>query len=1205
MSSNNSSAVPLSVPSTAAGSLKTTSQQQKPSKAAIPPLPENVAAAAAAAANKNNKMNSSNNTIPLPPPIPISAISSSKAAAGPSLPGVKLSSTAYYDNLKTCLLATTSTTRHEAFGILTDFVNTHPLVVAITQQQQNDAKHNQSNEKSKPSISAAEYSSFLNAMLPVFQNLLLSPASDTSLALVAMGTKKGGGTGASKKKKKKKATTAAAAAEKDGKGKKKKGGAETKGGKSSNTASGDVKKTDATSSSAPAPAVPPPPLDGKDAPASSTATTTTATAAAKEKTKTKKSTNSTTTKKSGATSNKTPATAPPAVPSYFIPPSSSSSSIEHQIRHLILTTIIKFPSSNTSTPATTTTTSNNVAKTSTAAKGTTTTALTMRSNHIHSILTMAIHTLLEDYEPNALLAIQLLRKWHLHLGNIATSTTTSGGNTKENSKLMKECQIFFDFIVGTSKDMGKKGANGGEAWLNHLFGGSSGTVVDSSTLKSKHSLQVLAEVPSIVKLIFQFHSKLYKTNAVSVIPALIEGLKLTAPAFNVANAAPGSSSAKSLPTPPSATDANIPPSLLSPTRTTLVPDPTQSATDDSQSVTSSSTSPSLFSMSSSSNPQLSPQQLQKRAYHKRLNHFLTMQIRILSYLTCLLRKAFVTKPQPKVDRKYGGFHCSELNLNKPNTHDPLPWASAATVTTLLRPHEEVLASIILQLLRNCPREDVTTRKELLLSARLILSISEFRDGFFRHVDNMLDERILVGCTTSHIRGGSSSNVNPCAGTTLELQSVVRPLGYTVLAEFLTLVRAKLTPAQLSRVVRIFSRLLHDTRSDVPISLQIMTVRLLLSLCEPAYHSKDPNVQVGRDLLVRILMTVVQKFRTLKDKIPVIMENAKREIELKVKSLEMEGGYNDDVLFRVVVTDATFDGDYHGDPLFILRDVQSLLQPMILRMRNLFYYISTYSHHMEKELRKSNAAGEERYPLPTFVTNRENEEVSSATLKLTQGEREIIADFLMSGISCLKVFRMDVDPDEDPSRMELYDESKPSPKFREICDMFAVIFTGMDSHNFARVIEPNLPKILEEFDKDGALLGIFSSMLLDSRGLGKSHSYDLCAVLVPYILDNFVVLGEYEELQSEKGGTTGNDQKVATLPVRQLTIRANNLFKIFNLAFSSLMKHPKNEAVFLPHLQKITSECLKGATRGPYLVPNPYSNILRSLFRTISAGKFSE
>lgn len=1171
----------------------------------------------------------------------------------------------------------------------------------LSQQQQNDGTAVTA-ATATTTISAAEYSSFLNATLPIFQSLLISPASDTSIALQEMGgrTKGGGGSGAAaagasagskKKKKKKKAEKVDKNNEKvdsskgkDGKKKKQnnKGGViventkEKKVGDSGDD--GDSTGKEGEKKGEKVATLAPPPLNGK---ATTAAVSTNATANTTTTAGNTKKGNSTS-KKSGGTNSKKGTTAPPPpVPSYYIPPNASSSSIEHQIRHLILSILTRLPltltKSSRSNVATT--------KSSTAGAGatTTTTTIVIRPNHVHSILTMALHTLLEDYEPNALLAVQLLHKWHLHLGNISTNTTStttttssSSGTIKENAKLMKECQLFFEFVMGTFKDMGKKGFNGGEAWLNQLFGstmttttaGSSVSAADTGTgatttttttalLKSKQSLQVLAEIPSIIQVMFQFHPKLYKSNAVAVVPALMEGLKLTAPAFNSGGGGGSSlvgtktttATSKSVPTPtkPTVAAAKTATASLpsSPTSRAPVPDPTKSlSVEDSQSVTFSSTSPSLLSISSNNisqqQQQLSPHDLQKQMYHKRLLHFLNMQVKILAYLTCLLRKAFVTNKPPidSSDRSssLGGYHKSnettELHHrgryhSNNNNQDPLPWASATTVSTLLRPHEEMMASIIIQLLRNCPREDATIRKELLLSTRLILSITDFRAGFFRHIDNMLDERILVGCATALVRGGSSSAAaggggasGMIAGSTMELQRVIRPLGYTVLAEFLSLVRTKLTPAQLSRVIRIFSRLLHDTQTDVPISLQIMSVRLLLNLCEVVYLSKDPNVQVGRDLLVRILMAVVQKFRTLKDKIPKILEDAEREIEVRVRWAERvekvmlgeEEGGNDALFHDVeypcsVVEDATFDGNYHGDPLFILRDIQSLLHPMILRMRNLFYYISTYSHHIDKEMRKANVAGEDRYPLPSFVTNRENDEVSSATLKLTQGEREIVSDFLMSGICCLKVFRMDVNPNEDPSLMKLHDKSNPSPKFREVCDTFAVIFTGLESHNFARIVAPNLSRILEEVDEDSALIGIFSSILLDSRGVGKSHSYDLCAVLVPYILGNFDMLGEYEEVPCERGDAACDGAKgVAPSPPHlRLTKRANNLVKIFNLAFSSLMKHAKNEAAFLPHLQKITAECLKGSTRGPFLVPNPYSIILRSMFRTISAGKFEE
>ena len=65
-------------------------------------------------------------------------------------------------------------------------------------------------------------------------------------------------------------------------------------------------------------------------------------------------------------------------------------------------------------------------------------------------------------------------------------------------------------------------------------------------------------------------------------------------------------------------------------------------------------------------------------------------------------------------------------------------------------------------------------------------------------------------------------------------SSLLPLGYSILAEFLHHVRSRLTPAQLSRVIRIFSRVLHssnDTQMKMPMSLQITSAKLLAHLVD--------------------------------------------------------------------------------------------------------------------------------------------------------------------------------------------------------------------------------------------------------------------------------------------------------------------------------------------------------------------------------------
>lgn len=80
----------------------------------------------------------------------------------------------------------------------------------------------------------------------------------------------------------------------------------------------------------------------------------------------------------------------------------------------------------------------------------------------------------------------------------------------------------------------------------------------------------------------------------------------------------------------------------------------------------------------------------------------------------------------------------------------------------VKPHKDSIPVSVVQLLISCPHELILVRKELLVATRHILA-TDFREGFFKHVDIFLDERTLVG---AH-RG---------AGDTL------RPLAYSLLAE---------------------------------------------------------------------------------------------------------------------------------------------------------------------------------------------------------------------------------------------------------------------------------------------------------------------------------------------------------------------------------------------------------------------------------------
>ena len=223
------------------------------------------------------------------------------------------------------------------------------------------------------------------------------------------------------------------------------------------------------------------------------------------------------------------------------------------------------------------------------------------------------------------------------------------------------------------------------------------------------------------------------------------------------------------------------------------------------------------------------------------------------------------------------------------------------------PYTDRIASSVVYLLKTCPRDALSTRKELLVATRHILA-TDFRSGFYRRIDALLDDRILVGTG------------RPASSDILAL----RPLGYSTLADLVHHVRSNLSMAQVNRVVSIFGRVLHDagggllvprssggepswgTKSSVvaptesvgdgesaapelpivahpspnppttrmvifavpvpplPLPVRITSVRLLLNLVDHVYQNRERDAQFGRDVLYRILDILVRTLENLKE-----------------------------------------------------------------------------------------------------------------------------------------------------------------------------------------------------------------------------------------------------------------------------------------------------------------------------------------------------
>lgn len=151
---------------------------------------------------------------------------------------------------------------------------------------------------------------------------------------------------------------------------------------------------------------------------------------------------------------------------------------------------------------------------------------------------------------------------------------------------------------------------------------------------------------------------------------------------------------------------------------------------------------------------------------------------------------------------------------------------------------EFMPEACLRLLRSCPPEDVSTRKELLIATRHVLT-AESRGVFAPHVEMLMNERVLVG-------------------TGITAHESLRSLAYSIVADLIHHVRNDLHLSQLASVIHVFAGCLND--STFANSIQTMSGKLLNTLIE-VIHSKGDPMEAGR-LMQIILVSSIERLVAL-------------------------------------------------------------------------------------------------------------------------------------------------------------------------------------------------------------------------------------------------------------------------------------------------------------------------------------------------------
>lgn len=453
----------------------------------------------------------------------------------------------------------------------------------------------------------------------------------------------------------------------------------------------------------------------------------------------------------------------------------------------------------------------------------------------------------------------------------------------------------------------------------------------------------------------------------------------------------------------------------------------------------------------------------------------------------------------------------------------------------LKPYEERLANNVVSLMAICPHESVATRKELLVATRHLLN-SDFRKGFFRHVDTLFDERVIIG---SRFYTESST---------------LRPLGYTTLSDLVQHVRNILTMPQMARVVGIFARVLHD--STLPMSTLYIAVRTLLSVVDIIFHNTDPNPQLGRDLLVRILQTMI----------------------LKLESL------------------CSFSADVNNGNDSI-RDVQNMIRAIIVGHKTVIIYIHNYRAQRSSEV--------------VTIPTHSNEEVSSALLKLTFTELAIIDHYIPVALKAITLLKV-----HDPSHTPNKPEKTLEEQHRDAFTYFATTFASMEGHTLRRTLGRRLDVLFDAIVEDPTAM-IIPRHLLASN---PTTSAEFCAVLLDYLLQNFDLLAlprpvdlfflstPVDRSLENKAHIRMQVAELSQCPAESHAVlcrKSTTALQLFERLLKSMSVFSENEPIIRKDLRRLVAWCLRHSMEKTSEWPDNHCLLLRYIFRSVSAGKFED
>lgn len=452
-----------------------------------------------------------------------------------------------------------------------------------------------------------------------------------------------------------------------------------------------------------------------------------------------------------------------------------------------------------------------------------------------------------------------------------------------------------------------------------------------------------------------------------------------------------------------------------------------------------------------------------------------------------------------------------------------------------------LPEIIVRLLKDCPREKSSARKELLVAIRHIINFN-FRKIFLPKIDELLDERTLIG-------------------DGLTVHETMRPLAYSMLADLIHHVRESLTPEQIRKTVEVYTRNLQDNFPGT--SFQTMSAKLLLNMAECI--ARMQNKVDARHYLIMILNAIGDKFAAMNRQYPNAVKLSKQYAQQAADKVpdnyladkEHPPEWDEVDIFNAVPIKASNPRERAADPVV---DNKFLFRNLMNGLKNTFYQLKSCNQPGAVDLTGA----------PAHWTD--------VAYGFTAEEVKVIVKLFREGAYVFRYYEIEKPASESPysspvEYMANFYMISSSKEEKELLETFATVFHCIDPATFHEVFQQEIPRLYDMIHEHTALLHIPQFFLAS-----EATSPSFCGMLLRFLMERI--------------------EDVGSADIKKSSI----LLRLFKLAFMAVtLFASQNEQVLLPHVVDIVTKSIDLSTKAEE--PMNYFLLLRSLFRSIGGGKF--